>query len=589
MATSASRRPETAHAAHAQKSAGFRLLLVWAVLVAAELGLACRLIYLQLIEAPALRQQAQAQQLMPLRPFSARRPVVDRNGNVLAIDQSVYTLYAHPFLFKQPPEAIAAQLAPILNRSTADLTRLFKTSRSGIPVAYALSDSVADQVKKVRVDGIELNPQRQRLYPQADLTANVVGYVNTEHEGQAGIEYSLQKQLEPQARSAKVSQDGQGSLMPDFVPSGFLRADDQKLQLTLDTRLQRAARAALRQKLAQYRAQRGTVIVMDTQDGSLLALVSEPSYNPNRYYEADPALFKNWALADLYEPGSTFKPINVAIALETGSIQPNSTFYDEGQIAVGGWPIQNNGGPAPKGSLSVSEILEVSSNIGMVHIMQKVKPALYFDWLMRLGIGQAIDSDLPFEASGQFKSKAQFQDYPIEPATTAFGQGFSVTPLQMAQLHAVLANGGKLVTPHVVQGLFNQAGEMVWKPSLPVRQVFSPATARTVVSMMGNVVEKGTGKPAQIPGYQLGGKTGTAQKAAGGFYSSARVTSFVGIFPLAAPRYVVLAVVDEPKGEDAYGSTVAAPVVKAVIETLITTEGIAPSKPGAVKSPAPQQ
>lgn len=577
MASSVSQRSEAASGATDQ-TPRFRLLLVWAVLILGELGLVWRLIYLQVIAAPALRRKADSQQLMSLRPFSARRPIVDRNGNVLAIDQSVHTLYVHPFLFKQSPEGIAAQLAPLLHRSPVDLARLFKTAKSGIPVAYALSDQVADQIKQLRVDGIELNPQRQRLYPQGELAASVVGYVNTEHQGQAGIEYSLQKQLEPLARSAKVSHDGQGFVMPDRVPAGLLHADDRRLQLTLDTRLQRAARTALKQKLAHYRAQRGTVIVMDVQDGSLLALVSEPSYDSNHYSKADPELFKNWALSDLYEPGSTFKPINVAIALETGDIQPESVFYDEGEISVGGWPIHNNASSAPRGLLSVSEILAVSSNVGMVHIMQQVKPSVYYDWLMRLGIGKAVDSDLPFEASGQFKGKEQFTSYPIEPATTAFGQGFSVTPLQMAQLHAVLANGGKLVTPHVVQGLFNQAGQAVWKPSLPTQQIFSPTTTRTVVSMMGNVVEKGTGKPARISGYQLGGKTGTAQKAAGGYYTSARITSFVGIFPLASPRYVVLAVADEPKGEDAYGSTVAAPVVKSVIETLITLEGIPPSK-----------
>jgi len=579
MASSVSQRPAARASTHAAKPTNFRLLLVWVVLVLSELGLASRLIYLQAIQASSLKEKAQAQQLMPLRPFSARRPVVDRNGEVLAFDQSVYTLYIHPFLFKQTPEAIAQQLAPLLKRSPADLTRLFKTANSGIPVAHALSDEVADQIKRLQIDGVELVQQQQRLYPREELTAGVTGFVNTEHEGQAGVEYSQQKRLEPLSRSAKISQDGDGLLMPDRVPLGFLQTDDLRLQLTLDTRLQRAARAALQQKLSQYRALRGTVIVMNVQDGSLRALVSEPSYNPNRYYEADPERYKNWALSDLYEPGSTFKPINVAIALETGAIQPNSIFYDEGQISVGGWPIHNNASSAPRGPLNISEILEQSSNVGMVHMMQQMKPTVYYDWLTRLGIGEVVDSDLPFETPGQFKSREQFTSYPIEPATTAFGQGFSVTPLQMAQLHAVLANGGKLVTPHVVQGLFTQSGEMAWRPSLPVRKVFSPATADTVVSMMGNVVARGTGKPAQIPGYRLGGKTGTAQKADGGYYKSARITSFVGIFPLESPQYVVLAVVDEPKGDDAYGSTVAAPIVKSVIETLITLEGIPPSHP----------
>ncbi|CAA9551988.1 Cell division protein FtsI [Peptidoglycan synthetase] [uncultured Synechococcales cyanobacterium] len=586
MATTTSRRSEATTTATKTRPQGttLRLLLVWVVLIFGELGLAARLVYLHVVEAPVLLAKARAQQLTPLRPFSARRPIVDRLNNILAIDESVYTLYVHPYLFNQPAEVVATQLAPIVKRSVSDLTQLFKTAESGIPVAYELSEQVVDQIKGLQLEGLDLSQERQRLYPQADLTSNLVGYVNGDHEGQAGLEYSLQKQLEPVARSAKVSFDGQGVLLPDRVPLNLIRADDQKLRLTLDTRLQRAARAALKKQLNHYRALRGTVIVMDVQDGSLLALVSEPSYDPKRYYQADPELYKNWALSDLYEPGSTFKPINVAIALETGRVQPDNVFYDEGKIAVGGWPIQNNdyAYAGSRGPLSISKILEYSSNVGMVHIMQQVKPAVYYDWLARLGIGHKVGSDLPFETAGQFKPKAQFTSYPIEPATTAFGQGFSMTPLQMTQLHALLANGGKLVTPHVVQGVFNSAGEATWKPDLPVRQVLAPTTTQAVVSMMGNVVSRGTGKPAQIPGYRLGGKTGTAQKAVGGQYSSARITSFVGIFPLEAPRYVVLSVVDEPKGDDAYGSTVAAPVVKSVIETLITLEGIPPSHPAEV-------
>lgn len=566
------------------KASSFRLLLVGAILIVGELCLAIRLVYLQVIEAPSLGQKAQQQQLAAVRPFIARRPIVDRNNNVLAIDKVVYTLYAHPFLFKGQKEVIANQLAPVLKRPAAELVQLFNTANSGIQVKFALSEDAADRIKKLRLDGIELVQRWQRVYPQQDLASEVTGFVNFDHEGQAGIEHSQQKLIQPDVKSIKASRDGEGSLMPDRIPKSLLRADNLKLQLTLDSRLQREAQAALKQKLSQFRAERGTVIVMNAQTGALLALVSQPSYNPNRYYEFDQALFKNWALSDLYEPGSTFKPINVAIALETGAIQPDSVFNDEGQLTISGWPVSNYDHNA-NGPLSVTQILEKSSNIGMVHIAQEMKPAVYYDWLTRLGLGKVVDTDLPFETAGQFKSRAQFTSAPIEPAVTAFGQGFSVTPIQMAQLHAAIANGGKLVTPHIFRGLFDQDGKMVRGPSLPPPQtVFSRTTARQVTSMMGSVVEKGTGKSAQIPGYRSGGKTGTAQKAAGGFYTAGKITSFVGIFPLESPRYVILAVADEPKGGDAFGSTVAAPVVKAVIESLITVEGIPPSRPSEVKS-----
>jgi cell division protein FtsI (penicillin-binding protein 3) len=560
----------------------FRLLLVWAILIAGQLGLVVRLFYLQVREAPALREKARQQQLVPLPRQIALRPIVDRNGNVLAVDQPVFTLFAHPYLFKETKEVVAEKLAPILQRSASDLIRLLGTAESGIPVAYELSEDTSDKIRNLEFDGLELIQQWQRIYPQRELTSGIVGYVDAEHQGQAGIEYGQQKLLKPIDSHWKLSEDGAGFLLPDRFPLGSVNTDDLTLRLTVDTRLQRAARTALRQKLQQYQALRGTVIVMNIRDGSLLALASEPSFDPKHYYKSDPGLFKNWAVSDLYEPGSTFKPINVAIALETGAVQQNSIFNDEGRIFVGGWPIQDNdySGTGGRGPLSVTQILQYSSNVGMVHIMQQVKPSVYYSYLKRLGLGETVGTDLPFETAGQFKAKDQFVSYPIEPATTAFGQGFSVTPMQMVQLHAAIANGGKLVTPHVVQGLYDESGKKVKAPALPApKQVLSPAITQKVLTMMGNVVANGTGKPAQIPGYRSAGKTGTAQKAIGGTYSSSRITSFVDLFPLESPRYVVLAVVDEPKGDDAFGSTVAAPVVKSVLEALITLEGIPPSHP----------
>lgn len=566
-----------------QPTSALRLFLVGGILLAGQLGLIARLVQLQIHQAPKLQTQAQQQQRVSLRPQIARRPIADRKGNLLAIDQPIFTLFAHPFLFKVPPEQIAETLAPLLGRSVPDLLQVLGSGESGIPIARELSAVTADKIRALGLDGLDLEQQWQRTYPQRQLTSGIVGYVDADHQGQAGIEYSQQTLLKPNRRSWRLSGDGEGFLLPDLFPLGPINPDELTLRLTLDTRLQRVARTALRQKLQQYRALRGTVIVLDAHTGALLALASEPAFDPQRYYQADPALFRNWAVADLYEPGSTFKPINVAIALEKGAIRASDVLYDQGRIFVGGWPIQNNdfayvGG---RGPLTITQIMEYSSNVGMVHMMERLKPADYFEYLQRLGIGEAVGSDLPFETAGQFKDKDQFVTYPIEPATTAFGQGFSVTPLQMAQLHGAIANGGKRVTPHVIDGLYDRAGKRVKAAELPpTQQVFSASTAKQVQQMMGSVVARGTGKPAQIPGYRLGGKTGTAQKASGGTYINARITSFVALFPLESPRYVVLAVVDEPKGDDAFGSTVAAPIVKTTLEALITLEGIPPSHPG---------
>ncbi|MCZ0900280.1 penicillin-binding transpeptidase domain-containing protein, partial [Microcoleus sp. HI-ES] len=220
-----------------------------------------------------------------------------------------------------------------------------------------------------------------------------------------------------------------------------------------------------------------------------------------------------------------------------------------------------------RGPSTVTEILKHSSNVGMVHIMRTMKPSLYYQALEKLGLGQTAGTDLPFEVSSQLKNREQFINSPVEVATTAFGQGFSITPMQLVQLNGALANGGKLVTPHVVRGLFDRDGEAYWKlPRAVPKQVFSPETTKQVLEMMETVVDGGTGKAAQIPGYRIAGKTGTAQKAnAGGGYSDkAIITSFVGIMPVEAPRYVVLAVIDEPN-QGSSGGTVAAPIVESVM------------------------
>ena len=582
-------RPQTKHGRVKPQLFYIRLWLIWVFLVAATIGLGLQLYRLQIFNGAELLGKAKKQQIISLRPFIPRRPVVDRSNNVLAIDRPVYTLYAHPKLFKTSPVEIAGSLSSLLNRPAPEIVKQFGSRKTGLRLAPALGEEVAKKIGSLRIDGLELIEEYSRFYPQQDLVADVVGYVNLDRSGQAGVEYSQQKWLERAIGTVKLNRRGDGALMSDRAPAGFFHVDDLRLQLTIDTRLQRASRLRLKEQLQKFGAKRGSAIVMDAKDGAILTMVSYPSYDPNAYNEADFGLFKNWALSDLYEPGSTFKPINVAIALESGVIQPDSVFGDPDVIKVGGWPIKN----AEKEShysLSVAGILQYSSNVGMVQIMQRMKPVDYYKWLEKLALNKPVGIDLPFEAAGQIKDRHQFITYPIESATTSFGQGFSLTPIKLVQLHAALANGGKLVTPHVVRGLVDAKGESHWQATLPPpQQLFSPKTAQQVVKMMETVVKEGTGKAAQIPGYRLGGKTGTAQKASptGGYYAGAKITSFVSIFPVEAPRYVVLVVVDEPKGI-AFGSTTAAPVVKSIVESLIAIERLPPSQPIVVKaSPSP--
>ncbi len=559
-----------------------RLRLVWLVLLGGCTLLGLNLLRLQVLQASDLLTRAKQQQTTLLKPFSPRRPVVDRNGNAIAIDEQVYTVFVHPRYFDRKSNADVAKLiAPLVNQKPGDLQKKFEESKTGIKLTEQLEENTAQRIKDLRIDGIDFIPSSRRVYPQQELLANIIGYVDLQKQSQGGIETTYEHLLRPQEKSVRLNKTGSGTILPDGVPNGFVYQDDQRLQLTIDSRMQRAIQDIVNRQVSSFGAKRGLVIVMDANDGAILSMVTNPTFDPNEYWKVkDLSALKNWGLTDLYEPGSTFKPLNVAIALEAGTIKLDDYFYDSGSLMIEGWPI-NNSDNAARGSIGLTDIMRYSSNVGMVRIAQTMKPSVYYSWLERIGIGQYTGVDLPFEAQGYLKPRQTYMSSPIEVATTAFGQGFSMTPIQLAKLHSMLANGGKMVTPHVVKGLYDGQGRPFWQPkqSMP-KQIFSPKNTKAILRMMEAVVDNGTGKAAQVPGYRVAGKTGTAQKATeGGGYSESRfITSFVGIFPVDNPRYVVLSVLDEPQGQ-AYGGTTAAPIVSEVIKVVAGIEQVPPSKP----------
>lgn len=533
-----------------------RLWLVWAILATILLGLGLRLFQLQVRNA--IPEQAPSIVAHSTHP---RRPIEDRNGNLLALDRPVYELYAHPHLFERSTADMAAALAHLLDRPPAAILAELSTAPSGIRLASDLSEMEADRVAAMGSDGLETIRHQARLYPQAELMAQVVGFVNSDRVGQGGVEASQESLLRGHSEDS---------------------LDDLRVRLTLDAPLQRVARDVLHETVTRVGAKRGTLLVMDARDGAMLAWAVDPSFDPNRYYDTDIERLKNWAVSDWYEPGSTFKPLNVAIALETRVAGPDDSFYDAGRIQIGKWPVQNfdYDFAGPRGTQTLTEILKDSSNVGMVRLMQQVDRATYYQWLQKLGIGDRTGIDLPFEIAGQLKPEDQFVLSPIEAATAAFGQGLTLTPIQMLQLHGILANGGKKVTPYTLVGLFDARGRQRWQPDRPHPQrIFSETTTRQVLDMMEAVVRDGTGKAAQIPGYRVAGKTGTAQKVnpnTGSYSQSASIVSFAGILPAEDPRYVVLAVIDEPEGGT--GGSVAAPAVGSVMEAAIVIENIPPKR-----------
>ncbi|QCH14224.1 penicillin-binding protein 2 [Synechococcus sp. CB0101] len=566
-----------------------RLWAVYLLMAAGLCGLALRLAWVQVVQGPELLDRARAVQTQTITPLGRRRTIVDRQGSLVALDEERFTLWAHPRYFAFPgddigklrsPLDVARKLSSVLALPMADLVRTMEGRKSGVKLSTDLDPETAQRVRELGISGIDLEPYPQRVYPQGNLFANVVGFLNLERVPQAGLEQSRNSDLRRHEATRQLRRGADGTPLPDGLKAGVLYGDDLRLQLTLDARLQQVAQMALSKQVKQWKAKRGVALVMDVRNGELLALASTPTYDPNQFWKFKPGLFREWSVQDLYEPGSTFKPINLAIALQENAIDPAGKVNDNGQLTIGGWPIFNHDRKG-NGVIDFPTVLQVSSNVAMVKAMQRVKPAKFWNWLHALGIDTKPDTDLPGAVAGQLKSLETFRTQPIEPATAAFGQGFNLTPLKLLQLHAMLSNGGKLVSPHITRGL-RSGDDLAPAPAANGLQLIRPEIAQTVLNWMETVVEKGSGKGTYIPGHRIGGKTGTAQKAENGVYiAGARITSFVAHLPINDPRYVVLVVVDEPKGANAYGSTVAVPVARQIIESLLVIEKIPPSKPVA--------
>ena len=563
-----------------------RLIAVYAVLVAGLLGLGLRLAWLQIADSGRLLARARAIQTQSITPIGKRRTIVDRGGRLVALDEQRYTLWAHPRYFNFPGDKpqqlrtsaeVAARLAAVLARPKAELITLLGNRRSGVKLATDLDPETAQRVRQLGISGLDLEAYPERIYPQGSLFANVVGFLNLERVPQAGLEQSRDSDLRRHEDTLRMMRGADGTPLPEGLSAGSLYGDDLRLQLTLDARLQQVAQQALARQIKHWNAKRGAALVMDVRNGEMLALASYPTYDPNRFWAFKPALFREWSVQDLYEPGSTFKPINLAIALQEKAIDPAGKVTDTGSITIGGWPIYNHDRKA-NGVIDFPTVLQVSSNVGMVHAMSKVKRERFWHWLQTLGISQRPDTDLPGAVGGQLKDRVSFLSQPIEPAVAAFGQGFSLTPLKLLQLHAMLANGGRLVSPHITRGL-RSGDALAAPPPASGIPLLDPSVTKVVMDWMESVVERGK-LAVKTPGYRIGGKTGTAQKAENGVYiPGALITSFVGHLPMDDPRYVVLVVIDEPHGGSVFGSTVAAPVAKQIIDALIVLENIPPSRP----------
>ncbi len=559
----------------------YRLRLTFSIICLALFALLGRMAWLQLYEGSFLEAQARANQTRKIKPLGRRRSIVDRNGRLVAVDETRFRLYAHPIQFQFPgdlkgqmrkPVEVARRLSPVLNVSVNDFLALLDGEKTGVKITEGLSEELADKIRSLRINGLDLQPYSQRVYPQDALFANVVGFLDYDRNAQAGLELSQDKRLSQKETATYIRYGKDGTALPnDIQPNAFVE-DNERMRLTLDARLQEVAVNALRAQINQWNAKKGVAIAMNVHSGEILALASTPTYNPNRYWDYAPNLYKEWAVQELFEPGSTFKPINLALALQEKVISSDGTIYDTGQIVIGGWPL-GNWDNKPNGLIDYPKVLQVSSNVGMVKTMSKLPPSKHWNWLKRLEIDQKPNTDLWGSIGGQLKSKELFVNQPIHQAVASYGQGFSITPLKLAQLHALIANGGKLVSPHITKGFPD-------KYSLELNsdiQLLDPKVSKTVLAWMESVVDNYGEGSIKTDNYRIGGKTGTADQTKDGKNYNSKICSFVAILPIESPRFVVLVAIDNPRHPGAYGSTVAMPVAKKIVDSLIVIEKIPPT------------
>lgn len=577
-----------------------RFRIIFLLLAGLGLLVLAKLLYIQVIDAENLKKKARLSRNQALTLFNRGR-ILDRNGTVLAQDTVLYDLFAHPqYFYKVPRDQVAIALSPLLNMDDRKvLTKLNQTydtigikknlpksevekiaeARMKIPAIdektrkLILDDNGRPVTKKIPIPGLDFAKKNVRNYPQGNLAAHVLGYVNDEAKISSGVEATAAKILKkrPTALSHTIL-DGRGNLVdlekidPRYIVT-LPKAKDVKL--TIDARLQYVAERELAKGLAKSRAKRGTVVMMNPHTGEILAFAVLPTYQPDQFHKASYEELKNWAITDVYPPGSTFKILTVASGLEAGVINRNTRILDTGKMTVGGWTITNYdyGKHGAPGNIDLVYLLMHSSNIASAKISRMIPPLQHYDLLKRIGIGSKTGIDLPGESAGIILPPEKWDD--STHATIGYGYGMAATPIQMATAVAAIANGGMWNTPHVIKGT-------------PVshRRIFSEQTCTTMRELLTRSIKEAKTSTVRLEGIDVAGKTGTSRKPNpnGRGYSPNVFTSFVGFFPAQSPKVLMMVVVDSPQMAEAWGSTVAGPIFKAVAEETVGYLGLRPVK-----------
>ncbi|NLF00567.1 MAG: penicillin-binding protein 2 [Anaerolineales bacterium] len=537
-----------------------RLQLIGALFVGAAIIIVAQLLNVQIVQQRFYTEWGHEQRDQKLAVAEAPRGVIlDRDGHLLAGNGVRYSIEAAP-AYMGDPQGVAAELSTALNLPLEHVLGLLDSDRPWVPIASLVSKEVGDKVIELNLMGITVRPVWVREYPETTLAAHALGFCNSEGQGYYGVEGFYDQQL----RARTVYVEGPVDYMSDQVPWTVLSISSsdpgQDMVLTIDRTVQGLAEEELARSLQEYQAEGGTIIVMDPRTFDILALASAPNYNPGDYLSfvnASTPPFEDPAVSKQYEPGSVFKVLTVAAALDSGTVAPQSTYIDNGQIEVGGRLIRNSSYGA-YGEQTINDILIRSLNVGAAWLSTTMGPDIFYRYVKAFGISTPTGVDLAGEVAGQLWLPTDYEHwYDANLGVNAFGQALAVTPLQMISAIATVANDGTRLRPHIVQRRIAADGTVYYYRPVVEEQVIAPETARIVSEMMVRAVQEGL-PVAQVPGYRIAGKTGTAQiPIPGGYDPDGTIVTYVGFGSVPNPSFVILVKLDRPKSSEWAGETAA--------------------------------
>jgi cell division protein FtsI (penicillin-binding protein 3) len=554
-----------------------RAILIGCIFSLSLGAIGAKAVYIQLYRGAWLSQKAASQYEKSYSFHGKRGTIFDTNLQEMAISVDVTSIAANPNRIADPGSSAIA-LSKAVGNSKETLYGRLTSGRSFEWIKRKVSPKEARRVRELNIDGIDFFTEHNRFYPNKTLSAQIIGFSGIDGHGLEGIEYHYNQYLQGTTYTYTVLKDALGrgfksekEISPDYYYSG------NNLILTIDRTIQYITEKALAESVTTYQAKSGIAIVMSPKTGAVLSLAHYPPFNPNAFADFDRELWRNRAITDPFEPGSTMKIFTAAAAIESGACTPETVFFCEnGEYAVGGNIVHDT---SPHGWLSLQEVVQLSSNIGAVKISEQIGPESLYQYFQSFGFGQKTGIDCPGETAGSFAHHRQWSK--IDAAAIAFGQGISVSAIQLLTATCAIANDGVLMKPFIVQGITNHSGRLI-KRFEPARagRIISIETARAVKSMMGTVVsEGGTGTKATLEGYPVCGKTGTAQKTDenGSYADEKYIASFIGFTPRDKPVLAVLVVVDEPLKQH-YGGIVAAPVFKKIAGATLNYLNISPEQ-----------